>query len=402
MIMVYQMKYINKNKNKRRICVFTGTRADYGLLKWTMHELLKDNRVTLQVIASGTHFSKEFGMTYKEIEKDGFSIDCKVDLNIFKDDSVNIARIIGYGTKKFSLALKNLKPDIIVILGDRYEALAMAQSAMIMKIPLAHIHGGESTEGAIDEAIRHSITKMSHIHFTSADLHKKRVIQMGEKPENVFNTGAPGLDNISKLKLLSKKELEKILQTKFKENIFLVSYHPATLDTNDTLEPLKSIFEVLKKIYDSTIILSKSNADSGGLKINKYLEELTLKNKDIILRPSYGQLIYLSILKQASLIIGNSSSGIIEAPYLGTPTLNIGNRQLGRLRAPSVIDCSVSTKEIYKKTQESLSKKFQIISKECVSPFGLPGASKKIAKKLIEINLNGILYKKFYDIKGAA
>ena len=381
-------------KNKKNICFFTGTRADYGLLKPIMVEINDRNELNLQIMVSGSHLSKNFGMTFKEIENDGFNIDSKIKLNLKNDRKIDIANNLGNGIKLYSKELNRLKPDILVILGDRYEALGVAQVAMILNIPIAHIHGGESSEGSIDESIRHAITKMSHLHFTCAENYKQRVIQMGENPKNVYNYGAPGLDNINSLPMFSRSELENKLNISFKNKVILLSYHPATLGNKNPIEVLKNIFKAFDEIEDKTVLVSKSNADSMGLTINRYLEKCKKENK-LILRDSFGQNLYLSLIKIADILVGNSSSGIIEAPSLGTPTLNIGSRQNGRLKANSIINCSEEYTDITKGLRVGLSPSFQKKVANTINPYGTPGASKKIVKKILSINTSELLIKSF-------
>ncbi len=383
-----------KSNYKKRITIFTGTRADYGLLRPIMSEIKKSSELILQILVSGSHLSKNYGMTYKDIENDGFIIDSKIKLNLNGDSKLDIAKNLGNAVRLYSQELNKLNPDIVVILGDRYEALAAAQASLILNIPIAHIHGGESSEGSVDESIRHAITKISQIHFTSADSYKKRVIQMGENPKNVYNFGAPGLDNINSVKLLSRSEVEEKLNVKLKKKVFLLSYHPATLGNNNPIEVLKNIFKALDKIDNKSILISKSNADYMGLTINKYLEEYEKEN-EIILKDSFGQDLYLSLIKISDLLVGNSSSGIIEAPSIGTPTLNIGPRQNGRLKAASIIDSSEDFLGISEGLDTALSYNFQEKAKNTINPYGVPGASKKIVKKLISINSNNIIIKSF-------
>ncbi|PPR77423.1 MAG: GDP/UDP-N,N'-diacetylbacillosamine 2-epimerase (hydrolyzing) [Alphaproteobacteria bacterium MarineAlpha2_Bin1] len=381
-------------KNKKNICVFTGTRADYGLLKPVMHEIKNRDQLNLQTLVSGSHLSKKYGMTFKEIENDGFKINSKIKLNLKNDRKIDIAKNMGNAIKLYSKELNKFKPDILVILGDRYEALAAAQASMILNIPIAHIHGGESSEGSIDESIRHAITKISHLHFTCAENYKQRVIQMGEDPKNVYNFGAPGLDNISSLKILSKSDIEEKLNIRLKKKIILLSYHPATLGKKHSIEVLKNIFKAFDKIENKSVLVSKSNADSMGLTINKYLEMCEKENK-IILKDSFGQDLYLSLIKISDILVGNSSSGIIEAPSMGTPTLNIGPRQNGRLKATSIIDSSEEYLDISEALETALSFNFKQKAKHTINPYGSPGASKKIVEKLASINSSDIIIKSF-------
>ncbi|WP_047268546.1 UDP-N-acetylglucosamine 2-epimerase [Marinitoga sp. 1197] len=383
----------------KKVCIFTGTRAEYGLL-WPLMKIIKENKEhELQIIVSGMHLSPEFGLTYKEIEKDSFNINEKIEILLSSDSAIGINKSIGLGLISFSESLKRLNPDVLVILGDRFEALAIAISAYIMKIPIVHLYGGEKTEGAIDEGIRHSITKMSYLHFTSTEEYRKRVIQLGESPERVFNVGAIGLDNIKGLKLLKKEELEKELEFKFGEKNILFTYHPATLNKNKLDNELKEIFDTLEKLINSgyRVIITKSNADEGGRKINKYIDKFSLKYSDKVLAvTNLGTLKYLSTMRYVDLIMGNSSSGIVEAPSFKIPTINIGERQNGRVKGNSIIDVKPSKKEILKaiKIAENLDKE------TIINPYDQGGAAKKIYNIIKDYIKNKKLKikKEFFDI----
>lgn len=324
----------------RKICVFTGTRAEYGLLKPLMDEINQDSDLVLQLIVSGMHLSPEFGLTYQEIEKDGFKIDEKIEILMSSDTSVGLCKSIGLGVIGFSEALDRLRPDILVILGDRFEAFAAASAAMISRIPIAHLHGGEATEGLIDESIRHSITKMSHLHFTSTEEYRQRVIQLGEKPERVFNVGALGVENISKLDLLPREKFEEAIGFFLGERSMVVTFHPVTLEEDTAAEQFGELLAAIDEISDFRVIFTKANADTHGRVINKMIDEYVAKNSDrSIAFTSMGQLLYLSALQFVDAVVGNSSSGIIEAPSFKVGTINIGDRQKGRVRAGSIIDC---------------------------------------------------------------
>ena len=384
---------------KRKICIFTGTRAEYGLLRPLMEEIQNDPYFELQLVVSGMHLSPEFGLTYKEIEKDGFKIDEKVEILLSSDTPVGISKSIGLGTISYAEVLQRLRPDIIVVLGDRFELLAFVIAAFINRIPIAHLNGGERTEGVIDEGIRHSITKMSHIHFTATEEYRKRVIQLGEYPDRVFNVGEAGLDNIKRLKLLRKDELEKTMGFKFNKKNILITYHPVTLEKETAQQQFQELLNAIDDLRDTNIIFTKANADTEGRVINKMIDEYVSKNfNKAIAFTSLGQLRYLSTLQYMDAVVGNSSSGIVEAPSFKIGTINIGDRQKGRIKPDSVIDCEPTKKDILKAFQKLYSKKFQEKLKDIVNPYGDGNSSKKIKEILKTIDLTDILKKPFYDI----
>lgn len=384
----------------RKICVITGTRADYGLLYWLLKEIEQDEKLRLQLVVTGMHLSAEFGLTYKVIEQDGFKIDYKVEMLLSSDTPVGIAKSVGLGVIGFTDAFAGLKPDVAVILGDRFEALAAAQAAMLLKIPLAHLHGGETTEGAVDEAIRHSITKMSHLHYVAAAEYARRVIQLGEAPERVFNVGALGVDNLKNLELLDRKSLEQSLGFPLAEQYFVVTYHPVTLSNQAAEESIKRLFAALDNFPRASIIFTKSNADTGGREVNNLIDRYAAGDPGRIKAfMSLGQLRYLSALKHSAAVIGNSSSGIFEAPFLRKPTVNIGDRQKGRIRPETVIDCPEETGEIVKAINRALSPEFQVRVEKAPYPFGEGNAACKIKESLKTVDLTAILQKKFYDFK---
>lgn len=385
---------------KQKICVVTGTRAEYGLLYWLMKEIQADDELELQIIATGQHLSPEFGLTYKNIEADGFVINAKVEMLLSSDSPVGIAKSVGLGTIGFADALARLQPDIMVLLGDRFEALAAAQTAMILRIPIAHIHGGETTEGAIDEAIRHSITKMSQIHFVSEPEYRDRVIQLGENPESVFEVGAVGIDNIVRLKLLNLQDLEKQINFSLGKKFFLVTYHPETLTGKSPVEALKILFAVFDEFPEYKLIFTQANSDAGGRIINEQVEAYVKKNKErVLLVKSLGQLRYLSAMKLCAAVVGNSSSGLLEAPVLHVPTINIGDRQKGRKRYPSVIDCNEDKLELLSAIQSLRDSKFL----QKIQSMEIPHTDGKIAitmkDMLKQAELSNICQKKFYDLK---
>ena len=388
--------------DKRKICVVTGTRADYGLLYWLLKEIDNDENLELQLVATAMHLSPEFGLTYKTIEEDGFEITDNVELLLSSDSEIAVSKAIGLGCISFAETFQKLNPDMVLVLGDRFEIFSAASAAMIMKIPLVHLHGGETTQGAIDEALRHSITKMATYHFPATEKYKKRIIQMGEQSERVFNFGMAGLDNIYKLDLLSKKELESSLDFKLDHKTALVTYHPVTLDDNSTEVNINNLLSALDQ-FELNIIFTKSNADTGGRIINQKIAEYVEMNSDkSIFVDSLGQLRYLSALKHFDLMIGNSSSGITEAPSFKLPVVNIGDRQKGRVKAENIIDTNNSFSEITKSIKEALSTEFKQQISNLINPYDKyqdGRTSEKIKDKLKTIPLNNnILKKEFNDI----
>jgi UDP-hydrolysing UDP-N-acetyl-D-glucosamine 2-epimerase len=385
--------------NKRKICVVSGTRSEYGLLYWLMKEIQEDPGLELQLIATGMHLSNEFGLTYKKIEEDGFRIDEKVEMLLSSDTNVGIAKSTGLGVIGFADAFNRLTPDIVVLLGDRFEALAAAQVAMMLTIPIAHISGGELTQGAIDDSIRHAITKMAQYHFVSAEPYRKRVIQMGEHPDNVFNVGDPGIDNIMRLNLLSKKALQKRLSFELGDVYFLVTYHPVTLGNTNPEKTVMNLISALENFPKAKIIITKSNADAGGRIINEYIDNYALKQPErIYVAVSLGQLLYLSAMKHCDVVIGNSSSGIIEAPMLIKPTVNIGDRQKGRLKAQSIIDCREDTTSIVDAIKVALSPEFKKILPKVISLYGKSNTASQIKEFLKHVVLDKKPVKTFFDV----
>lgn len=384
---------------KRKIAILTGTRAEFGLLFWLIKAVHDDEDLQLQLIVTGMHLSPEFGLTYQEIEKAGIPIEDTIEILLSSDSEIGISKSMGLGMISFSETYARLKPDILVILGDRFEAFSAAAAAMIAKIPIAHIHGGEATEGLIDEPIRHSITKMAHLHFTATETYRHRVIQLGEQPDRVFNTGTPGLDNIDKLDLLSKEEFEKSINFEISYPTFLVTFHPVTLDNNSSENQFKALLKAFDKYPEATIIFTKPNADTNGRVVIQLIDQFTKSNeKRTVAFTSLGQLRYLSALSHVDIVIGNSSSGLIEAPSFKVPTVNIGDRQKGRIKADSVISCAPATESITDAIEKSLSKTFQENLKEVKNPYGKGGASDKILKILKQTPLDNIVKKSFYDL----
>lgn len=386
----------------KRIGIMTGTRAEYGLLKPLMQEINKDNDLELYLIVSGMHLSPEFGMTYKEIEEDGFEINAKVEMLLSSDSPAGISKSIGLGVIGFADEFQRADLDMLILLGDRYEALSAAISAMVMRIPIAHLHGGELTEGAIDEGIRHSITKMSYLHFTSTEQYRNRVIQLGENPERVFYVGALGVENIKKINLMTKEELEKSIHFEIDENTVVVTYHPVTLENNTVEEQFLNLLEVLDRNPKIRMIFTKANADTNGRIVNELIDKYAAQNSERACAfMSLGQKRYLSALKYCRIVIGNSSSGIIEAPSFGKPIINIGDRQKGRICADSVINCGYTQQEIQQAMETALTKEFENKASNCRNPYEKENTAANIISVIKDYLLNDKikLKKGFYDIK---
>ena len=385
--------------SRRKICVVTGTRAEYGLLYWLMKEIEVDSELELQLIVTGMHLSPEFGLTYKEIEKD-FKIDKKIEILLSSDTAIGISKSMGLAQISFSEAYEELNPDILVVLGDRYEIFSAVSAAMIARIPIAHLHGGEATEGLIDEPIRHSITKMSHLHFTATEEYKKRVIQLGENPKRVFNVGGMGIENIKRLKLLSKDEFEKSIDFKLNAKNILVTFHPVTLENSTAKEQFQELLDVIDELENTNIIFTKANSDTDGRVINTMIDEYVAKNDyKSVGFTSLGQLRYLSALQFVDAMVGNSSSGLAETPSFKIGTINIGDRQKGRIKASSVIDCKSNKNSIQDAFVKLYSQEFQKAVKDTINPYGDGCASKKIIEVLKTLNLENIIKKSFYNLK---
>ncbi|WP_319525430.1 UDP-N-acetylglucosamine 2-epimerase [uncultured Desulfosarcina sp.] len=381
---------------KRKICFVTGTRAEYGLLSRLMEKVDQDLDLRLQIIATCMHLSAEFGNTYQEIESDGFKIDKKVEMLMSSDSPEAICKSMGLALISFPDAYKHLNPDLIVLLGDRFETFCAAAAATVCRIPIAHIHGGECTEGAIDEAFRHSITKMSHLHFTSTEQYRSRVIQLGEKPESVFNVGSLGVENISKLTLLSLKQLENKLDFILHKKYLLVTLHPQTLDSDDGSNHAKQLLNALAIFKDINVIFTKANADAGGRAINTAIEQFVTTNPDRArIFPSLGKIVYFSVLKYAEAVVGNSSSGIIEAPSFKIPTVNIGDRQAGRVQSRSVINCSSRSKAIIDALKIALSSQYKESLVDIFNPYEKKETAINIKNQLKFFQLRNILKKEF-------
>ncbi|RTE86069.1 MULTISPECIES: UDP-N-acetylglucosamine 2-epimerase [Gammaproteobacteria] len=383
----------------RKIAVFTGTRAEYGLLYWIMREIQESISLELQLYVGGMHLSQEFGYTIDQIRLDGFSITEELNFLLSSDTPVGVAKSMALATINASEVLERHKPDVLVVLGDRFEALAVAQAAMLSRIPIAHIHGGETTEGLIDEAVRHSLTKMAHLHFAATETYRKRIIQLGEQPRRVFNVGAPGIDNIVKMNLLDVDDLSSSLDFDLTKDYFMVTYHPVTLADDGESQALANLLECLTLFPDYKCVISYPNADPNGRRIISMLERFRDENSDrVYLARSLGQLRYLSLLKGCSAVIGNSSSGLIEAPTFNVPTVDIGERQAGRIAGKTVIKCEEDRESISTAIKLALSKEFIEECKLQSNPYGGGGSSSSIVHVLANENLDGILQKKFYDL----
>ena len=387
------------SKKKYKVCFFTGTRAEYGILKHLMQEISGSDDFIFQLIVTGSHLSERYGYTVREIIDDGFKIDSKIDINLINDSDLSTCKSLGELISKISDVFSEIKPDLVFLLGDRYELIGAALSATIFRIPIAHIHGGEKTEGAFDESIRHSITKLSHIHFVANEIYRKRVIQLGEDQKYVFNVGGLGVDAIKKTKLLSKQSLEKSLGLKFMKKNLLITFHPVTLlDKKDSENEINQLLKSMSLLEETLQIFTMPNADPGNDYIFRAIEKYVKNNKFAFLFSSLGQLKYYSCLKQVDALVGNSSSGILEAPSFNIGSINIGDRQKGRLKAKSVISVEADSELITKAIEQLYSKEFSEILKTNINPYGNGDTSKKIIKIIKTINFQDILKKSFHDI----
>lgn len=381
----------------KKVAVFTGTRAEYGLLYWLLKDIQHADDLTLQLLVSGSHLSPEFGHTIDQITADGFEIAEKVEMLLSSDSAVGTVKSLGLGIIGYADALARQQPDMLVLLGDRYEALGVAQAAMLMRIPVLHIHGGEITEGAYDDAIRHAITKLSLLHATSTDAYRQRVIQLGESPERVVNVGAIGLDHLKRSEFMSRDELSNSLGFPLDSNFAVMTYHPVTLADEPAEETFVNITKALDENPDLKVIMTYPNADEGGRKIIPLIEAYAAKNKDRVLAiQSLGQKRYLSAVKQAAVVIGNSSSGIIEVPSFNVPTVNIGNRQLGRLAAESVLHCSVTKVSIQSGLERALKLFKSGALSSVVNPYGKGNACEEILSLIRRAELTSV--KTFHDL----
>jgi GDP/UDP-N,N'-diacetylbacillosamine 2-epimerase (hydrolysing) len=386
-------------KNLRKICVVTGTRADYGLLTPLLNEIKNDKDLELQLVVTGMHLSPEFGSTYKEIEKE-FKIDRKIEILLSSDSSVGVSKAMGLANISFSEIFQELEPDILVILGDRFEIFSAASTAMVLRIPIAHLSGGELTEGVIDDSIRHSITKMSHLHFVATQEYENRVIQLGENPNRVYNFGESGLDNIINLELLSKDDFEKSINFILDKQSLLITYHSTTLDEVEKVEKdFKNILEVLDELESTSLIFTKANSDEGGRLINDMINEfLKTRSEKAIVFTSLGQLRYLSALQYVDAVFGNTSSGIVEAPSFKIGTINIGTRQKGRVQASSVINSTNKKQSIKNAINQLYSDEFKSQLKSIINPYEKGKSSYNTKEILKNIDLENIIRKSFWDM----
>jgi GDP/UDP-N,N'-diacetylbacillosamine 2-epimerase (hydrolysing) len=385
---------------RQKICVVTGSRADYGILFPILQELSSRGDLTLQIVATGSHLSPEFGLTYREIEDDGYTITKKIEMLLSSDTPVGVAKSMGIALSEFGTVFMELNPDFVLLLGDRFELLAAACAALVAPLPIIHIHGGETTRGAFDEGIRHSITKMAHLHFTATEVYRRRVIQLGESPQRVFNSGAPGLDNLRNASILNREDVEKKVGISFNEKTVLVTWHPITLEPGQAAPQFEGILEVLAAWPELNLIFTGANADNEGRMINHMIDKFVVANRcRAVLVPSMGRQLYWSNLKCVDFVLGNSSSGIIEAPSAGIPTINIGTRQEGRIRAPSVIDCDPDVAQLNKAIRTALSCDFRAGIDSMANPYDQGGASRIIGDVIANTQAGDLLKKSFYDIK---
>jgi UDP-N-acetylglucosamine 2-epimerase (non-hydrolysing)/GDP/UDP-N,N'-diacetylbacillosamine 2-epimerase (hydrolysing) len=383
----------------RRICVVTGGRADYGLLRPLMRLIQAEPALELQVAVTGMHLSPAHGLGVAQIERDGLPISARVEMLLSSDTNVGMAKATGLGVIGFADAFARLRPDLVVVLGDRFEILAAVQASLLLSIPVAHLHGGEASEGAVDESIRHAITKMAHLHFVSAQEYYDRVVQMGEDPAHVFNVGAPGLDNIIEAQLPDRSQLERALKVTLRSPLVVMTYHPVTLSPDGGAIGFTALLDALDGLKDVQVIATRPNADAGGRRIGEQLDAWAAAHSDRAhVFTDLGTTAYLGLVRQADAVVGNSSSGIIEVPALGKPTVNIGPRQQGRLRGPSIIDCVEQVEPIRAALTRALSEDFRKLAARSPSPHGAPGkVSPRIVDVLKTVPLAGLTLKRFHS-----
>jgi GDP/UDP-N,N'-diacetylbacillosamine 2-epimerase (hydrolysing) len=382
----------------RKVCVITGARAEYGLLRWVMQGIKDDPMLTLQVIATGMHLSPEFGLTYKVIEHDGFKIDRKVEMLTSSDTSVGITKSMGLGMIGFADAFHELQPDLIIVLGDRFEVFSAVSAALVARIPVAHLHGGETTEGAFDEALRHSISKMSHLHFVAAEVYRQRVIQLGESPDRVFLVGGLGIDSIKRMKLLDRVALEAAIDFKLGRKNLLITFHSTTLEMSTAEQQMQELLDALDTLKDAHLIFTMPNADVGGRGLIEMIQGYVDRHPNARSYSSLGQLMYLSCIAQVDGVVGNSSSGLTEVPSFGKGTINIGDRQRGRLQAASIINCEPKKDSIVSALARLYSNEFQVSMSQVNNPYGAGGASVKVVDVIRNFPINEIIKKTFYDL----
>ncbi|QOX63404.1 UDP-N-acetylglucosamine 2-epimerase (hydrolyzing) [Anoxybacterium hadale] len=381
---------------RRKLCIVTGTRAEYGLFVPLLKKLRAEASFQLQLVAAGMHLSPEFGLTYRRIEGDGFRIDRKVEMLLSSDTPIGTSKSMGLGIIGFAEAFQELEPDLVILLGDRFEILSAAQAAMIARVPIAHIAGGDLTEGAFDDAIRHSITKMAQLHFVTNEFSWKRVRQLGENPEYIFHVGSPGIDRIKSMELMGRRELEEKLRLTFRSKNLLITFHPATLEEQ---EPGRQFWELLTVLHelgpDVGLIFTKPNADPGSRELIRLLEDFSSSRSNVSVFPDLGDLLYLSLMSQADMVVGNSSSGVYETPSFQIPTVNIGDRQKGRLFASSVICCKPERREI----EKAIGLAFEMDCTDAVNPYGLGDSAQQITAILKSIpDYKSLVKKKFFDL----
>lgn len=382
----------------RKICIVTGSRSEYGLLRWIMQDLFNDPAITLQIIVTGTHLSPEFDLTYKEIERDGFEIARKVEILLSSDTGVGVAKSMGLGLIGFADALNELKPDLLVVLGDRYEIFSAVTTALVLRVPVAHLHGGERTDGSFDDAIRHSITKMSHLHFVATEEYAKRVHQLGENIDHIFVVGGLAMSGVKRLKLLDRVELEESLGIVFDKKSLLVTFHPASLGLGDARQEMGELLDALAELKETTLIFTLPNADTQGRELKEMVEQFVIRSNNAYAFSTLGQLRYLSCIAQVDGVVGNSSSGLIEAPSFHKGTINIGDRQQGRLQADSIINCEPVKLQILAALESLYSKEFQSILVNSINPYDKGDASEKTINIIKNFYLTNITKKTFHDL----
>ncbi len=382
----------------RKICVVTGTRAEYGLLRWVMQGIYDAPGLSLQIVATGMHLSPEFGLTYREIENDGFRIDRKVEMLTSSDTPVGIAKSMGLGLIGFADALQELQPDLLVVLGDRFEILSAVAAALVARIPVAHLHGGETTEGAFDESIRHAITKMSHLHFVAADDYRRRVIQLGERPDHVYTVGGLGVDAICRQELIEKSALESSLGFRFGQRNLLITFHPVTLENRTASQQMQELLSALSELRDTELIFTLPNADTDSRELIQAVQQFAAQYSNAHVFTSLGQRRYFSCMAYVDGVVGNSSSGLLEAPTFRVGTINIGDRQRGRIQAESVINCVPTKNDIAQALRRLYSPEFRSSLAAVKNPYGDGGASVRIVENIRSAALETLLKKPFHDL----